>query len=295
MEEYLKIRKDWLKSDTARDKGLTEPDGIVRYDNIAYGPDKKWNLLDLYMPGKHSSPVSVIVSIHGGAYVYGTKEIYQYYGMNMALRGFAFVNFNYRLAPENKFPAALCDTGMVMDWIEENAGEYGLDIENIFVLGDSAGAHYASLYCAAYSNPNYADFISLKVNKNIKIRACALNCGLYDPLLICPRDGLENATEYMIGADWRKKAPEYLQTANFLNQDFPPTYLMSGTNDFLLPQLEPFKEQLEKHGIECSSRVYGDEEPERAYHVFHVDMRNRFQKQCNDDEAEFFRKHINIT
>ena len=292
MEEYLKVRKEWQKSDTERDKDQKDPAGIRRYDNIQYGPDLEMNVLDLYLPEDYDRPLSVIISIHGGAYVYGTKEIYQFYGMNMATRGFAFVNFTYRLAPEHGFPAALEDTCLVMDWISENKDKYGLDINNAFLVGDSAGAHYASLYSAAYSNPKYADFIGLKINHDIRIRACALNCGLYDPLLLVKRDGLDNATEYLIGPDWKEKSPDYLCTANFLDPSYPPVYLMSGTNDFLLPQLEPFKKALKDHGIEVESKIYGGSDPEKAYHVFHVDMNNIFQKECNDDEADFFRKHV---
>ena len=134
MEEYLKVREEWLKSDTERDKDQKDPASIKRYDNIQYGPDSKWNLLDLYVPKDFSAPISIIVSIHGGAYVYGTKEIYQFYGMNMAMRGFAFVNFTYRLAPECHFPGALEDTCLVMNWIKDNAEKYGLDTDNIFIV-----------------------------------------------------------------------------------------------------------------------------------------------------------------
>ncbi len=292
MEEYLKIREEWLKSDTERDKDQKDPAGIKRYDNIQYGPDKKWNLLDLYVPDGFKAPISVIVSIHGGAYVYGTKEIYQYYGMNLAMRGFAFVNFTYRLAPECKFPGALEDTCLVMNWIKENADKYDLDISNMFIVGDSAGAHYASLFCAAYSNSEYADRVGLMIDHDLKIRACALNCGVYDPLRLEKRDGLDNATEYLMGPEWKERSPEYLCTENFLTPSYPPVYLMSGTNDFLLPQLEPFKKALSEHGIENESKVYGEPDPEKAYHVFHVDMNNIFQKECNDDEAAFFKAHM---
>ena len=67
---------------------------------------------------------------------------------------------------------------------------------------------------------------------------------------------------------------------------------MSGLNDYLLHQLEPMKKHFEEYGIELRSKVYGDEEPDKAYHVFHVDMNNRFQKECNDDELSFFREHM---
>ncbi|MCR4789244.1 MAG: alpha/beta hydrolase [Lachnospiraceae bacterium] len=308
MEEYIKIRTEWLESDTKRDKDLKVPEDVeCRYD-VYYGaggqiagggnniPDeeKKWNLLDIYTPkARSSSPLPVIVSIHGGGYVYGTKEIYRFYGMSLALRGFAFVNFNYRLAPENKFPSALEDTCKVMKWLADNGPGLGLDIDNVFVVGDSAGAHYASLYLAAYSNSDYASLCGIEPEKRLMIRACALNCGVYDPLILRREDGLDDLTAYLFSEEnWKDMAAEYLQTHRFLNKDYPPVFLMSGTNDFLLHQLEPMKDHLNKSGIECVSKIYGEEDPEKAYHVFHVDMNNVFQKECNDDETAFFKAHL---
>ena len=59
--------------------------------------------------------------------------------MSLVQHGFAVVNFTYRLAPEHKFPAAIEDTNLVMQFVMEHAREYGFDTDNIFAVGDSAG------------------------------------------------------------------------------------------------------------------------------------------------------------
>lgn len=94
-------------NDYKRDKAIPLPEGITQCRNISYGSHGKWNLLDVYYPDGTTAPLPTIVSIHGGGYVYGSKEIYRRYGMDMARRGFAFVNFNYRLAPKWRFPTPL--------------------------------------------------------------------------------------------------------------------------------------------------------------------------------------------
>lgn len=68
-------------------------------------PHGVWNLLDLHYPEETDHPLPVIVSIHGGGYGYGTREVYHHYCADLARRGFAVVNFNYRLAPDSQFPA----------------------------------------------------------------------------------------------------------------------------------------------------------------------------------------------
>ena len=59
------------RSDDKRDAGLTTPEGIERFDNLRYGGDPKWNLLDVYRPKGMAGKLPVIVSIHGGGWVYG--------------------------------------------------------------------------------------------------------------------------------------------------------------------------------------------------------------------------------
>ena len=82
------IRINWKISDDKRDEGLTTPEDIIRFDNISYGPIGDANLLDIYHQKKVTKPQKTIISIHGGGWVYGSKEQYQFYGMRLAQRGF---------------------------------------------------------------------------------------------------------------------------------------------------------------------------------------------------------------
>lgn len=107
------IRREFKKGDDIRDAGLTAPDDVIRYKDIAYGKDSAMQVLDVYRPKDTEGNLPVIVSVHGGGWVYGDKELYQYYCMSIAQRGFAVVNFTYRLAPEYQFPAPMEDTNSV--------------------------------------------------------------------------------------------------------------------------------------------------------------------------------------
>ncbi len=114
-----KIRKNFGSTDTRRDAGLKTPETVVRFDDIVYGTDPIWQSLDVYRPvNAGDGNLPVIVSVHGGGWVYGDKNRYQYYCMSLAERGFAVVNFSYRLAPEHKFPVPLEDTCMVFSWVQ---------------------------------------------------------------------------------------------------------------------------------------------------------------------------------
>lgn len=60
------FRERATKSDDIRDAGLTTPDDITRYDDILYGTDAKWQILDVYRPKSATGILPVIVSVHGG-------------------------------------------------------------------------------------------------------------------------------------------------------------------------------------------------------------------------------------
>lgn len=80
-----KLRKDWEIGDDQRDQGLSKhPEGVIRYDDLAYGEDGTNNLFDIYLPDTDQKIFPLIVNIHGGGYFYGDKERYQYYCLSLA-------------------------------------------------------------------------------------------------------------------------------------------------------------------------------------------------------------------
>lgn len=161
------IREMFKKADDIRDAGLSTPENVVRYDDIQYGNDPKWNVLDVYRPkGTDGKKLPIIVSVHGGGWVYGDKERYQYYCMSLVQHGFTVVNFTYRLSPEFKFPAAIEDANSVFAWLLDNADKYAFDTNNIFAVGDSAGAHQLGLLLQSALTRNMLQNTILKSQKD---------------------------------------------------------------------------------------------------------------------------------
>lgn len=287
-----KIRKEFGEGDTARDAGLTTPEDIKRYNDISYGKHGNWNLLDIYHKKDVKKPQPTIISVHGGAWVYGTKEVYQFYGMGLAQRGFTFVNFNYRLAPEDPFPAMIEDINEAFTWVGEHAAEYQIDLSNLFVVGDSAGAQLATQYVTMLLNPEFGKLYDFKLpTDKIHIKAMALNCGVYDMKECVKNSELGDHIQAYFGEITEEKL-ELVNTLKYITKDFPPSYIMTSYYDFVKQNAIPMYEFLTKKGIECEYKMYGDSEKKDIAHVFHVNMRTKEAAQCNDDECAFFRKYI---
>ncbi|MDO4323247.1 MAG: alpha/beta hydrolase [Lachnospiraceae bacterium] len=286
------MRREWAENDAKRDAGLTTPEDIERFDNLQYGPDPVWNLLDVYRPKNLKGKIPVIINVHGGGWVYGDKELYQFYGMSLAQRGFAVVNFTYRLAPEVKFPAPLEDTNNVVAWMYKNQEKYGLDMEQVFMVGDSAGGHLCGLYCAICTNPEYAANYDFKVPDSFVPVAVGLNCGAYAPLGGADVLGSEQDSQLMedfLPEGGSPKERALINAADHVNSHFPPTYLMTCVGDFCRSQAPLMEKALKKNGVYYEFVTYGSEE-EPLYHVFHVAIKEPMGQKCNDDECGFFRR-----
>lgn len=296
MQIYEKLKNMMDTGDKERDKGLVTPDGIERFDNISYGEHDVWNLLDVYCPRNiNSQKLPVIFSVHGGGWIYGDKDVYQYYCMELAGQGFVVVNFTYRLSPDIVYPKHLDDVNMAMHWVKENIAEYGGDISKLCMIGDSAGAQMAAMYACALTNPVCRERLSLDV-PDVKVRAIVLNCGVYDI-----NDGMRHIDEStsseeceelircILGKDYSEAEIELGQPANFVTPDFPAAYVMSSNGDFLRYQQRLMTEALEKNGVYFEYHEYGDES-EILWHVFHCNIRTEAARKCNNAECAFLRK-----
>ena len=277
------------KSDKQRDAAIPLPVGVTEYRNISYGHHGQENLLDVYTPADAREALPTIVSIHGGGYVYGSKEIYRRYGMDMARRGFAFVNFNYRLAPKWKFPTPLHDTNAVLHWVCKNAKRYHLDPTRIILLGDSAGAQLASQYAAMHTNPRYAALFQIQMAP-VTIRCVGLFCGMYDMTerSAGPRKGL--ALDYL-GKELPSNDPRFAVLEN-ITDAYPPAFIATSCHDFLRPCAEPMYNFLTEKGVQARWHCYGTEEQKEIGHVFHVNILLPEARQCNDDAALFFAEYV---
>lgn len=281
------VRATFKQGDDIRDAGLTTPKDIVRYDNIVYGPERNWQVLDVYRPtSKKGQLLPIIVSVHGGGWVYGDKERYQFYCMNLAQRGFAVVNFTYRLAPEFQFPAPLEDTNMVFAWVLDNAERYGFDRSHIFGVGDSAGGHLLGLYCGLCTNPDYAAKYDFCPPEGFAPQAVALNCGAY----VIDASAGAAALPLMQDLMPHKGTPEELQkirVPDVITHHYPPTFLMTATEDFLKPQAAMLASVLAEKDVPFVYRYCVNNEKKLA-HVFHLDIRSEDSKSLNEEECAFF-------
>ena len=286
------VRTLFTIGDLKRDLGWVPPTNVETVENLSYGSCDKWHLLDLYRPKDKEGKLPVLLNIHGGAWVYGDKKVYAPYCMYLAAQGFAVVNASYRLAPKHTFPAPLEDVGSIMEWVVTNAKEYHLDPSNLFLVGDSAGAHLATAYTAIQLNREYAKaFPGITVSEKLVPKALVLNCGVFDMEgEVDHRGALLTAFltdilgEKPTGSSIKKMSP-----VRYITPDFPPVYLATSNGDFLRKHSHRLKEVLEQKQIDFVFKEYGNNKKTQG-HVFHLNLKNKVGQTCNQEQIKFVRK-----
>ncbi len=101
--------------------------------------------LDIYRPRRHGDgPLPVVFYVHGGGFSQCSLDTHVAPAVALASRGFLVINVDYRLAPEEPWPAAPHDVSLAWRWMAEHAADYGGDLERLHVAGESAGGNLVS-------------------------------------------------------------------------------------------------------------------------------------------------------
>ncbi len=99
----------------------------------------------LYDARRSPSLSGGVVHVHGGAFISGDPDFEHRRSLAFARDGNCLVaSVDYRLAPENPYPAAIEDCSAVLDWMIASAPLLGLDPARVGVAGSSAGGCLAA-------------------------------------------------------------------------------------------------------------------------------------------------------
>lgn len=245
--------------------------------NVAYGSDPE-QTMDVYLPAGRTQNTKVIVLIHGGAWISGSKEDFADY-IPTIKSGFpdcAIVNINYRLATQTSaaFPKQTDDLKSVFDYLENRSG---YTINNSYLLvGASAGAHLAMLYSYKYDTDHEVKAIGNIVGPADFLDPTYVSHPLY-PI----------AAQYLLGTT--SPTPVQIQQVNpvsHITAQAPPTISFYGGMDPLIPTTQGprLKQALDAVGVANNYNLY----PEGA----HGDWDNATMTDALTKLTAFLQQHL---
>ena len=218
--------------------------------------------LDIYLPDKGDGPFPVIMSIHGGAFMFGDKADEQLNPMLQGLNhGYAIVSINYRMSGEAIFPANINDVKAAIRWVKANAAKYKFSPKRIALWGGSAGGNLAALAGTSGDVKELENMTMGNSNQSSRVMAVVdwfgpTNFLLMDEQFKETGNGKPNNSEAdsplsKVLGQKITQIPEKVKMANpesYITSDDPPFLIEHGTKDQLVPtqQSVMFYEKLVK-------------------------------------------------
>ncbi len=235
--------------------------------NVSYydGPDRDAHRhrLDLYLP-QGVSRFPTVVFVHGGAWTMGSKDGFLMlpghraidHGNFFAAKGIAAVHVNYRLSPKVLHPEHIIDVARSIAWVRQNIAKYGGDVDNIFIMGHSAGGHLVAL---AATDSRYLRAEGLTPQM---IRGVIGVSGVYvlDPTLVTAGPGaasMPKSPPTMLKSVFGNEAQGHIDASPIAHvaPGLPPFLLAYANRDIptLPAQAVAFQEALSKKGVSAKA------------------------------------------
>jgi acetyl esterase/lipase len=259
----------------APDHGLME-----RYE-VAYGdsPDER---LNWFCPEEALGALPVVIWIHGGAWISGSKQDVDPYLRMIASQGYTAVSLDYSRAPDEKYPTALHQLNDALAFLSDNAAEFNIDPGRFVLAGDSAGAQLAAQLATAITSPLYAKQLGMTPGLTAdQLTALVLHCGIYDVSDIPNSVGIAGwgsrtaLWSYLGDRDWSKTpGAAQMSVINHVTKDFPTVFISGGNTDALTAsQSVPFANRLSELGVDVTRLFYPADAAELPHeYQFHMEF-----------------------
>lgn len=220
----------------------------LAYRKTPAGSDERRSRLDLFLPAPAAGRPSkhpLLVFAHGGAWKFGSKDLYRDLGRRMAAVGIAAANVNYRLTPPAKHPDHVRDLAASVRWLVDRSGEYSLRKDRLFLMGHSAGAHLVTL---AALDPSYLNAVGLSPGS---VRGVI---GVSGPYALGP-----GSFEDVFGAEpaERRRAFPLFHTRDVKPSGLPSFLLLAADQDFplLADNARAMTAALKARGVKAEEKI----------------------------------------
>jgi acetyl esterase len=212
----------------------------------------------LYRPATDAALRPALVFFHGGGWVLGDLDSHDILCRRLSIAGNSnIIAFDYRLAPERKFPAAVDDAIAATEWVFENTSTLQFDSDRIGVGGDSAGANLA-----ATVTHHFRDEVAQRIAFQLLIYP------VVDSTFSYPSHALDEPGLPVLGStmlwfrdfylnskddqkDWRASP---LLAKNFFN--LPPSYVLTAGYDPLADEGTAYVARLSEAGVPVFHRHF---------------------------------------
>jgi epsilon-lactone hydrolase len=240
-------------------EAMADPSG-VKVDAVeADGVPCEWNYLD--GTPEDWSGTGAVLFLHGGGYSIGGVDTHRkMVGHATRFLGLPILSVEYRLAPENPFPAGLSDAFTAYRWLIGS----GIKASQIVVMGDSAGGGLALATCLEIRDSGLDSpgaLVLLSPWADVTYSCDARTEQMIEDPLVSVKLLREMSDWYLNGEDPRD--PRISPALGDLSA-MPPTLIHIGAREVLMKSALSLEKALAQHNVEVDCRVW-----QEMVHVWH--------------------------
>jgi acetyl esterase/lipase len=238
-------------------------------------------LLDLYRPVSATQALPLVMWVHGGGWLGGSKEELAGWFRILAGFGYAVAGPRYALAPEHRYPTPVRQLMQALAHLDDNASALGIDMSRVALGGDSAGAQLAAQLAALVTTPGYPETVGITPTiAAARLRGLVLACGPYDAGLA--RDpGSELGRRFLRIVLWAYSGTRHylddpafatVSVTNHLSAAFPPTLVTVGNADPLREHSELLAARLADVGCPPETLLFDEADAAKLDHEYQFDL-----------------------
>ena len=261
--------------------------------------DSDEHKLDIYTSPEKSNGITLFY-VHGGAYVYGSKNYQSIFASWFVNKGFTVVVPNYRLAQKDGSVSVMdqvLDLLEALKFVEENKVYYGIKTTNLFLMGDSAGGHLCMMLEILLKDKDVQQYYGIKDVPTFDLKGIALNSTMYD------FEGVVSLAKSMLF----KKGIKWMLSSKYIDDEFvkmnspryhyqkgfkpSPLFASTATHDFFNSQTMRLKRDADELGIDLTYLFESSPKKEIGHVYNHFHFEDEEGKKCNEMMEEFFYKY----
>lgn len=265
--------------------------------NIPYSADKSdlrrqfdWHCPRHIAGSANPAPTPTLFYMHGGSWTAADKSIFTLVAKDFAEQGLIVININYRLLPDVEFEDVYSDVEECVTYCIKNAEMFGIDKNQIFVGGDSAGGHLSSLLAS--------NWCLKKLKADCKILGCVLFYGVFDishlhklSFRACRSIGKYFEEKYHYAPEVKAEFYKNYSPLQLANKNFPPCFITAGEVDSLTKtESKPFIQKLNDLGVEYQSLIFPKDRRD-ARHAF-INLQTKAREEAMGLAFDFLHNHI---
>ena len=270
-------------------------EGLREYRDVPYNNRSGKELfMDIFEPiVEKGTDLPVIVNIHGGGLIGGSKNLSVGFCRQLAKRGYLVFSLEYRLIPAIRVYEQFDDVCAGMDCIGRKLVDFDVDFTRIYMVAESAGAYLATYVAAMKKSEALQTAIGYKPT-NMVFKAMGLISGMF---YTTRKDMLG----YFLSRSIYGKDARSIAMAEYTNPEhpeiiynIPPCYLITSKADMLERYTLDFAGELGNKGIEHYLRHMGsDPKLLHAFPVLNASLPE--SERVIDEIVNWFEKHTLLT